>query len=425
MTRPTVTAALLALLVSTVPAGAQVAPATPASAPGDARWSPFLGCWRAVDDPAGVGARICVSPSNGGALVTTVVGGQRVSTDTRIADGTAHAVDADGCRGTETVRWSASGHRLYRNATIACDGGAPRTLATASFFAAGPVWVDVETVEAEGTTNVRVSRLVRAASQLLPDGTTIARPAGARGPSAEAMASFTVADVIELSQALPADGVQAAIAEAPSTYRLNAKALVAMAEAGVGDRVIDLMVGLTYPARFEVRRAASGGWGGGGLGMTSMADPFFSPLIGPAALFNCYSSYGWAAANYWGSCSGYDPRLMTMFPGYYNGYYGAFGPGWIVTQPGIGVGGPTTPLEPAAEGRLVNGRGYTQVRPIETTSGFNSDGSRNSGMGSNGSSGNSGSSGSSGSAGVSGSGYSGGGGGGDRMAVPRGPGGDR
>jgi len=420
MTRPTVTAALLTLLVSIVPAAAQPAPAAPTPELSDARWSPFLGCWRAVDDPAGVGARICVSPSRGGALVTTVVGGQRVSTDTRIADGTARAVAADGCRGTETVRWSASGHRLYRNATIACDGAAPRTLATASFFAAGPVWVDVETVEAEGTTNVRVNRLVRAASQLLPDGTTLARPAGARGPSVEAMAPFTVADVIELSAALPADGVQAVISEAPSPYRLNAKALVAMAEAGVGDLVIDLMVGLTYPARFEVRRAASGGWGGGGLGMASMADPFFSPIIGPAALFNCYSNYGWAAANYWGNCAGYDPRMMTMFPGYYDGYFGAFGPGWIVTQPGMGAAGPTAPMESPAEGRLVNGRGYTQVRPIEATSGFNSDGSRTSGMGS------SGDSGSSGSAGVSGSGYSGGGGGGgDRMAVPRGPGGDR
>ncbi len=411
MTRNLLGAALLALATAS-PAVAQ----TPA-APADARWSAFLGCWRAVDDPAGTGARICVSPAANGVTVSTIVGGQRVSHDTRIADGTARTVDTDGCRGTESARWSARGLRLYRTATIACDGGEPRTLSTASFFVAGPAWVDVETVEHDGQTSVRVSRLVRAANQTLPDGTTIARPAGARGPSAEAMAKFTVDDIIDLSAALPADGVQAAIAEAPTPFRLNAKALVAMAEAGVGDRVIDLMVGVTWPARFQIQRATGGGgWAGAGAGINAMADPFFSPIIGPAALFNCYQAYGWAASSYWGNCAGYDPRMYVSYPGYYNGYWGAFGPDWVITQPGNG--GVITPPQAVPEGRVVNGRGYTQVRPVDTsfsmpmgggTSGTNSAGGV--------SSGNTASSG-----GVSGSGYSGGGGGGDRMAVPRGPG---
>lgn len=423
MTRSLLAASLLSLAAVAAPAQAQSpAAATPTLA--DANWNAFLGCWRAVDDPAGTGSRVCFAPAPTGVTVTTIVGGQRVGEDTRVADGSARPVDADGCRGTETARWSANGVRLYRRATISCDGGTPRTLATASFFVAGQTLVDVETVEADGTTNVRVSRMVRASNQQLPDGTTLTRPTGARGPSAEAMKPFTVADVIDLSGALPADGVQAAISEAPTPYRLNAKALVAMADAGVGDRVIDLMVGVTYPAKFEVRRASSGGGGGGfggGIGISSMADPFFSPLVGPAALFNCYSSYGWASAGYWGSCAGYDPLMYGRFPGFYNGYWGPYGPDWIVTQPG--VGGPSTPVEPVAEGRLVNGRGYTQVRPIETTASMGGDGGRSSGM-SNGGSSSSGSSGSSGSTGVSGSGYSGGGGGGDRMAVPRGPGGE-
>lgn len=413
MTRTILGVSLVALATSTS------AFAQPAAPPADARWSAFLGCWRAVDDPAGTGARVCVTPATDGATVTTIVGGQRVGLESRVPDGTARAVDADGCRGTETARWSASGLRLYRKATIACNGGAPRTLSTASFFVAGPAWVDVETVEHDGETSVRVSRLVRAANQTLPDG-TLARPAGARGPSAEAMAKFTVDDVIDLSTALPADGVQAALAEAPTPFRLNAKNLAAMADAGVGDRVIDLMVGVTYPAKFQVERAVGGGgWAGSGAGINMMADPFFTPIVGPAALFNCYAAYGWAASSYWGNCSGYDPRMYAMFPGYYYGYWGAFGPDWVVTQPGVGGG--VTPPQPQPEGRVVNGRGYTQVRPIETTFSMPGDG------GSNGttSTGNTSSGTSSGSSGVSGSGYSGGfsGGGGDRTAVPRGPGG--
>ena len=125
MTRTMLGVSLLALATTT---------SAFAQAPADARWSAFLGCWRAVDDPAGTGARVCVSPATDGAAVTTIVGGQRVGYEARVADGTARAVDADGCRGTETARWSANGLRLYRTATIACDGGAPRTLSTCLLY---------------------------------------------------------------------------------------------------------------------------------------------------------------------------------------------------------------------------------------------------------------------------------------------------
>ena len=97
--------------------------------------------------------------------------------------------------------------------------------------------------------------------------------------------------------------------------------------------------------------------------------------------------------------------------------WGAFGPDWVVTQPGIGGG---VPVQPQPEGRVVNGRGYTQVRPIDTSFSMPGDG------GSNGttSTGNTSSGSTSSGGGVSGSGYSGGfSGGGDRTAVPRGPGG--
>ena len=52
MTRTILGVSLLAL-ATTTSAFAQA----PAAPPADARWSAFLGCWRAVDDPAGTGAR--------------------------------------------------------------------------------------------------------------------------------------------------------------------------------------------------------------------------------------------------------------------------------------------------------------------------------------------------------------------------------
>lgn len=403
----------VSMLALAAPLAAQQSSSSPAAT--DGRWAPFLGCWRAVEDTAGNGTHVCVDPAEGGAVaVTTLAGGQRLSREVRKADGTAYAIDSSGCTGTETARWAPGATRLYRTASVACDNSAARTLKSVSFFAAGPVWIDVETVEFDGTTNVRVSRLVRGGTQRALDGEQLgAGPATA--PSAIATAPFTVADVIDLSKALPADGVQAALAEAPTTYRLNAPALIAMSEAGVGDLVIDLMVGLTYPAKFVVKRSEPAAWSGGGPGFSALGDPFFSPIVGPAAL-NCYASYGWASSSYWGNCTGMNQAAFALMGSpFWGGYWGPFGPNQWVTTQGPSVATNQQP-ERSGGGRLVNGRGYTQVSPVDTT--FTAAG----GMGNGTMADGSGSNGSSSGSGVSSGGYSGGGGDGGRMAVPRGPG---
>jgi hypothetical protein len=411
-----------ALLAGPGPASAQdTAGAAPALA--DVRWAAWIGCWRSADDPAATGARICVTPADEGVLITTIVGGQKVSDERRVADGKERPVTTSECRGTDSAQWSRRALRVYRTASVECGADGRRTLHTASFFLSGPTWVDVETVQSDGDTNVRVTRLVHAHDQRLPDGTLVAPVAAPSSVTQPRVSQWTVDDVIELSGVLPQDGVQAAISEAPAPFRLNAKALTAMADAGVGDRVIDLMIGVTYPQKFVVQTAGGGGGGGlGGLGygLGSLAfDPFFAPLIGPAALMNCYSPYGWARATYWSSCAAFDPYYLS-YPGYYSGYYDPWHPIWIQTQ----NGGSGTPVEPAGDGRVINGRGYTQVRPAEPLPVIGGGGSNWSGQGAGG---NGGSSGSSGSSGVSSSGYSGGGGGGgggggDRVAVPRPPG---
>lgn len=419
MTRLTSVAFVLSVLLAAPSSAQTITVGSPTPTLKDPNWTPFLGCWRGENDPAGTGARVCVTPSGDGVRLTTVIANQVVRTETRIANGVARPVTESDCTGTETARWSERTTRLYRSAKVTCPGEAARELSTVTFLLDGPVWVDVETVaqaQPGGDINVRSSRLIRAANQTLPDGTVVRRADMARVRDADILTRLTVDDVIELSSHLPPDGVQAAISEAPTTFRLNAKALTTMADGGVNERVIDLMVGLTYPSRFVVQRSA-----GGGTGMSMplgsfIYDPFFAPMIGPAAMFTCYSPYAWASAGYWSGCSAYSASMWMNNPYFYSGYLDPWNSGWIVTQGGGSIG----TADPQVEGRLVNGRGYTQVRPVEPTA-FMGDGGSYSGSSRAGDSSASG-----GSSGVSSSGYSGGGasgGGGDRMAVPRGPGG--
>ncbi|MGE0360195.1 MAG: hypothetical protein AB7H93_18345 [Vicinamibacterales bacterium] len=382
--------------------------AAPPPAPADARWQPWLGGWVADDDRAGTGARTCVTATpDGGVSIVTSVGVQEISRESRIADDRDYAVAVDDCRGTERHRWSANGRRLYRTATVACGSEAPRTLASVAFMRNGPVWVDVQTVQQGADTSVRVQRYRPAPRQRQAAGSAVAQPA-----FDFAEMPWTVNDVLELSAALPADGVQAAIGEGTTAFDLNKRTLVALADARVDERVIDLMVGLTYPNHFVVRSgggsADSGGYAGGAF------DPFFAPIVGAAAMYGCYSPYGWAAAGYFGNCGMMSPYLLGYGPGYWNGYYNSSW--WVANGPvnPAGGGGPA----PQAEGRVVNGRGYTQVTPVDAT---------NAGSGGawNGGNGGTSSSNSGGSSGVSSGGYSGGGmsgGDGGRMAMPRPPG---
>ena len=145
-------------------------------------------------------------------------------------------------------------------------------------------------------------------------------------------------------------------------------------------------------------------------------DPFFSPIVGPASLYGCYAPYAWAISNYWDVCGGWNPYLAGYGLGFYNGYYGPYNYPWIPTDGGGNGGGGEAPDQ--GRGRVVNGRGYTQITPVDTS--VSGDGSGRSGGTSTSGTGSS----SGGSSGVSSGGYSGGASSGDggRMAMPRPPG---
>ena len=419
------------LLAVALAAGVQATPATPAPQPQpqpaaaqvDARWSPWLGCWR--PEPAGKGdARVCLVPGRDGAIRWLAVAGGQVADEQAVAaDGQPHQVVDRDCRGTETARWLAGSARLVRTSDLTCGKDAKRTVTGLSFLAPGPVWVDAQAVDSEGGRRVRLQRYRRAADQHLPAG--VERVPFDRAADSRAALTWTIDDVIEASRAVQPEVLQAAISEVNAPFPLSGKALVRLADAGVPASVIDLMVAVTNPKKFLVRRAdgTSPGWGGtygewpgieefssggegfggyggyaGLAGFAGLAVPwFYNPWMG---LWG-YDDFYWASCAYRG-CG--DPF----------GYYGG---GWVDVGGGGGISGDTGGGgvgRPESHGRVVKGLGYTQVsvRPDPVRIGS---------VGSSGSGGDvvsspSGSSGGSASPG----GYSGGGGGGgDRTAVPK------
>lgn len=414
MMKTSLLGAVLAVLVGA--GGASAAQAAP-QPPVDNQWGVLVGCWQLLDesvaDESDVTAeevaggtmprrsrntnrtQVCVEPGPTAreARFTTRVGGRTALEEMVTADGADHPMVDSECTGTKRSEWSTLGPRLFTRADISCGGQEVRKVSSLTMLTKGPTWVDIQLIDIAGRKNIRVRRYTRST----PDG-AVKAPAPFAGET-----RWTTADVKEAAGKLTPETVQAALVELGEGFDLNGKKLVELDKAGVPDNIIDLMVALTYPAKFVVERpSASGGYYGSGgfIGGLSAAWPW----VADAMFWPSY--YSPFAYRYWGY---FDPSYV---PG--SGYV-------VVGNPGGGGNG-----EPIASGtgRVVDGHGYTRVRNREADpvrSNFGHDGG---GTNSTYSSGG-GASSSGGSSGVSSGGYSSGGGGGDggRTAVPRPPGG--
>ncbi len=415
----TFTAAIcLAIALATADvATAQTAP--PSSPQMDARFNSWLGCWRLEDDLAGTGARMCITPDQTGVRLQTLVGTQRGTDELVIADGVERTITDRDCKGTERAEWSKDGQRVFRSTEVTCNNESARTIKSVAFLLPTREWINVQHVSGNGVTSaVRAQRYRRAINQNLADGSRAIQPTTSVSPGDVV---WSIEDVIEASSKLPEDALQASLTDLRQRFNINSKTLVALDDAGVSDRVIDLMVALAFPQRFIVERAGGGAPIGVSTGM-GWYDPFMSPMMS-SAYGNCYMDRYYGYRSYYNMCGLYYSPYGAYFPYQYQNYNYINGGGWVAVDPN-----PTPTPIPSGDGRVVNGRGYTQIRerspepsPSRTSNGGNGTAS--------GWSGNSGGAATSGgySSGSSGSSSGGGGsssGGSERTAVARPPGGN-
>ena len=418
---------LLASLLVTGSAYAQSTAQAPAVTT-DPRFASWLGCWRLDDDLAGTGARMCITPEKNGVRLQTVVGANKGIDELVIPDAQARPIQDAECNGTEQSEWSKDGARIFRTTTVTCGTEAARTIKTVAFLAPGPSWVNVQHVSGEAAnTSVRVQRYRRAANQKLADGSTAQQPdASAAMRTTQEQTRWSVEDVIEASTRVPAEAIQAALTEVHHPFDLNKRTLLALDEGGVSESVIDLMVALTYPKRFVVERRGGGSAPTGIMTGTGWFDPFMPGTMSMG--LDCYTPYGYGYRSYYSMCGGGLYPFASNYYGYnmYSYGYPYSNYGWVDLSQvqNVGGGGIAT-AEPQGEGRVVNGRGYTQIRNRESepspriSSSGNGAGWSGSGGGvsSGGYSSGSSSSGSSGGGGASSGGDSG-----ARTAVPKGGG---
>jgi hypothetical protein len=272
----------------------------------DARWAPFAGCWELVDG----GAASCVTPSTAGAVtLTTLMDGKTVLEQTIAADGAPRPLTETGCTGFQRSEWSRDGRKLFTRGELTCANQPRRTVSGLALMTGDNSWLDVQAIEIAGNTSLRLRRFRRAAGAGSRPPTSIAPYLGA--------ATFTLEDVKEAHDKVTPAVLEAALAETGARFALSARDLIGLDDAGVPGPVIDLIVAMSYPQKFQVERRAA--------------------LTVGSTYPSTFGQSGWGG--YWGL--GYP--YVYSYPGYYadyGDYYSPYGTGiWGLlllsgTQPG-------------------------------------------------------------------------------------------
>ena len=351
LAQATRTAAIAAALVSLTAATGAAQQAS------GSRWQGWLGCWTAAAPDALVPTNapvVCITPTSNADVVNvaTIQDGKVLATKPIDASGSAQAIEAKDCSGTQSAEWSADARRVYLKATANCAG---TTRTTSGILAMSPTgeWLDVQGMAAGEGENVRVARYRDAGlPENMPADIKAAlegRNASVQGARIAAGANIGTTAVIEASKKATPAVVEAWLLERGQRFTLDASTLVQLADAGVPARVTDALVAVSNPQQFAVAHPTPDvQYNRADDEVTGRRIPVY--LAPPP-----YDPYGWGYAGYgygYGYPYGYGNRYGYPYGGY-GGYYGYpyYGGAPVIVVPGGNVPG-------GSGGRMVKGQGY-------------------------------------------------------------------
>lgn len=472
----------LCAVVATLAAGTLSAQSSSTVAVHDARWQPWLGCWKptgAIAPTVSAGesiaapaaTMICVVPGKTLTSVDVVnFSGGSITDRTVIEPGQATQKKVDDCTGLETATWSGDGHRLMLKGTFTCGRNVARVETGVMSIDADGQWVQVQSIAVNKNVSTYVAHFRDTGILLegIASGAIVERPlldgSGKRmspprdgcigtelvTPSADssrvtvksdytcaglhrvadaefvrnstgqyvraggnqvlfgtpsvraaAGAPVTTTDLLEVARIVDPTTAEAWLSDRGQTFELTGKELVRLADAGMPSRVIDVMVAVSNPKTFALRRNTGdmddererrrGDQRVASNSSCSITFDYCYGMTGLGWLYGADRYYGWSPYGY-----GYGYPYSRYGYGSY-GYGGYYGPGYYNGNGPVIIVAPNQPAAP--RGRAVYGQGYTREKPITYTPPSTSTSSGSGGASTAGAAG-SGSSSSSGSAGA-------------------------
>jgi hypothetical protein len=325
----------------------------------DSRWRPWLGCWRGGAESESLDIVVCVrpSPDDNGVEIATIENGQVASSRIIVADAGRHPIADEDCSGWQSAAFSADGRRVFLRSELTCADNQRRTGSGIMAIASPEAWLDAQAIGLGSSRVPRVSWYRAAPDADAPAGFEMSAQRNARAAEARVAASgeLSLEDVREAAERADAEALVAFLIERGQVFDLEAGDVAALADAGVPDDVIDVLVAVSFPGRFTIdRQAMRASW---------QPDPPAERRGGRRGYGDPFGWGWWGRGGYFGGCfsglywSFYCPGLYSP---YYGGAYGWYDPYWYgggYWRPVIVVRDRTSGSE---SGRAVGGRGYTR-----------------------------------------------------------------
>jgi hypothetical protein len=376
----------------------------------DPRFQPWLGCWRPLDAAIGLEelegeaqpTRACVVPSATMPGSVDLVLFHRDSLLSRTAvptPGKPLPRKLEECDGTESAEWTPDDSRLVFKADLTCARGIKRVETGMMMMNEAGQWVQLQHLSVGKNEATTVARFRFEGDSALPAGLQVGSLRSTRALRVATGSAVSVDDVINTTRLVSPSLAEAWLAEIGQRFALDAKTLIKLADNGVSPRVIDVMVALANPDRYQLGPAMmnargvpqgagivalnQGRTGRSGVGTRSRCQMMDDFCYGPGGMGAWGLGYRWGMFDPWGSSVyspfgygmgwGFNPYLpwggLGWRNGWGNGWGGGWGGGW-----GNGVyygGGPVViiPSDPgnvgggAVRGRAVSGGGYTRANP--------------------------------------------------------------
>jgi hypothetical protein len=299
----------------------------------DTRWLPWLGCWEPAAEPGEEGSEIlvCIEALDDGVEISTWADGEVMGTEWIRADGRAQPALEGGCEGTREARWSADQRRVYILSELSCAEGVDRTTSgVLAITGDGQYWTEIHTVRSGEREPVLAVRSFQPAAQAtlarhdhrLPESVT-GRELAIRTSRMAASSPLAPRDVEEAVALGGGELASALVLEMGHGFDLDARTLRALVGAGVPEEVLDMMVAVTWPERFQVEA------GQAELDTRTAARDdrrAYRPWPGPAVAWGYGSSFRSCG---FGVRYCYDPFYHGLYSWGYAYGGGYWGPGWF------------------------------------------------------------------------------------------------
>jgi len=224
----------------------------------DTRWLAWLGCWEDAEGDDGL--LVCFYPLSGvdGVEIRTYLDDEMLAVEDVVADGRAVPVTEGGCEGTRTARWSEDGARVFITSELRCGEGVTRT--TSGVMALSDRGRELLEIHASGATG---HDPVVGARKFIPASRSSLETAGVEAPARDRHLAVQTArsvvsapldpgDVVEAVDIVGGDVTRALIAEIGAPFALSASLARDLARQGVPGDVLDVMVAVSHPERFDV-----------------------------------------------------------------------------------------------------------------------------------------------------------------------------